>query len=448
MARFAATNDEEAAEIRGNRLAKNTKKANKSAADTFRAYLAAKGYTLNFEKWPAEQLNDVLKMYYFDVRKVNGELYKTGAMKSMRHALNRHLNSMPFERNIDLIKDPEFRDANLNFDAMLAKLKQEGYGETVHYGAICDADLKLINSSLATSVDGPTGLFNKVQFDVRLYFFRRGAENMHGMTKSHFVISKDENGLEYVATRLDEMTKNHRGTSTQRACGGKMPALPGHPLCPVASFRKYISKLHPSCPKLWQRARDSFLDDEPVWYCNSPVGEKALQKFMPNLSHACKLSRRYSNHCVRATGATILTVKNYAPAQIMSVTGHKSAGSLTVYQGVDDAKKIEMGQALGDHIASLGQEVVPYTGPITSNGIRAAAPRQDESAIQLQNLQLDDWNFDVDFFPNNSALVRQPPQPSTTGMISLPGGASIPVGMFQNCQINNLNIHLPGCAPI
>ena len=39
MARFAATNDEEAAEIRGNRLAKNTKKANKSAADTFRAYL-------------------------------------------------------------------------------------------------------------------------------------------------------------------------------------------------------------------------------------------------------------------------------------------------------------------------------------------------------------------------------------------------------------------------
>ena len=123
--------------------------------------------------------------------------------------------------------------------------------------------------------------------------------------------------------------------------------------------------------------------------------------FSKLLSHACKLSRRYSNHCVRATGATILTVKNYAPAQIMSVTGHKSAGSLTVYQGVDDAKKIEMGQALGDHIASLGQEVVPYTGPIASNGIRAAAPRQDESAIQLQNLQLDDWNFDVDFFPNN-----------------------------------------------
>ena len=224
-----------------------------------------------------------------------------------------------------------------------------------------------------------------------------------------------------------------------------MPALSGHPLCPVASFKKYVAKLHPSCPKLWQRARDSFLDDEPVWYCNSPVGEKALQKFMPNLSNICDLSQRYSNHSIRATGATILTEKNYHPAQIMSVTGHKSASSLTVYQNVNESKKIEMGQAVGHHIAGLGKEVVRYTDQ--SRG-RAAAPGHTHNvdAIELQNLQLEDWNFDVDFFPNNSVLSRrQPPhQQPNTGVISLPGGGSIPVGMFSNCQINNLNIHLPG----
>ena len=55
-----------------------------------------------------------------------------------------------------------------------------------------------------------------------------------------------------------------KGSSYQRAYGGKMPAMPGHPLCPVASLRKYVSKLHPSCSKLWQRARDS-LNDEAWW---------------------------------------------------------------------------------------------------------------------------------------------------------------------------------------
>ena len=180
-----------------------------------------------------------------------------------------------------------------------------------HTNAISDTDLSKIYSSLTTSVNSPTGLINKVQFDIRLYFFRRGSENMHGMTKGHFVIATDDKGQEYVATALDEMSKNHRGSSTQRAHGGKMmPAMPGYPLCPVASFRKYISKLHPLCPKLWQRVRNSFLDEE-VWFCSLPVGEKTLQKFMPSLSQSCKVSQRHSNHCIRATGATILTKLNY-----------------------------------------------------------------------------------------------------------------------------------------
>ena len=254
MSRFAHTNDEQAAEIRGDRLAKNTRKSNKSAAGTLRCYLREKGWAVGFEMLTAEQLNDVLKSYYLDLRKTDGEFYKTGAMKAMRHALNRHLQATPYERNIDIIKDPQFRDANLNFDAMLTKLKKEGFGETKHYNAISDNDLSKIYSSMGTSVNGPTGLYNKVQFDIRLYFFRRGSENMHAMTKGHFVIATDDKGQEYVATAHDEMSKNHRGSSTQRAYGGKMPAMPGYPLGPVASFRKYISKLHPLGPKLWQQS--------------------------------------------------------------------------------------------------------------------------------------------------------------------------------------------------
>ena len=36
------------------------------------------------------------------------------------------------------------------------------------------------------------------------------------------------------------------------------------------------------------------------------------------------MSTKYTNHSIRATGATLLSRANYNNAQIMSVTGHKS----------------------------------------------------------------------------------------------------------------------------
>ena len=70
----------------------------------------------------------------------------------------------------------------------------------------------------------PTGLFNKMQFDVRLYFFRRGAENMHRMTKNTFMI-QFINGNKCVVKKMGELTKNHRETDTGSSGSGIMPAM-------------------------------------------------------------------------------------------------------------------------------------------------------------------------------------------------------------------------------
>ena len=67
MPRFANTGESEALELRSSRLAKNTRKVKKSAAETLRLYMREKGWSPNFENLTPEQLNDVLKVYYFDV---------------------------------------------------------------------------------------------------------------------------------------------------------------------------------------------------------------------------------------------------------------------------------------------------------------------------------------------------------------------------------------------
>ena len=149
-----------------------------------------------------------------------------------------------------------------------------------------------------------------------------------------------------MAKCTDELTKNHRGNDRETT-SGVMPESPGSQFCPVRSFEKYISKLHPSCSSLWQRPRDSFDEDDEIWYCNVRLGEKTLASFMSKLSKDTDLSQMYTNHSIRATCATILTKRMFSPSQIMAVTGHKSVQSLTVYQRTDTEEKICNGTSNG-----------------------------------------------------------------------------------------------------
>ena len=52
---------------------------------------------------------------------------------------------------------------------------------------------------------------------------------------------------------------------------------------------------------------------------------------MSRLSADAGLSKRYTNHCIRATVATMLCAAGVSNQGIMSVTGHRNAESLSSY---------------------------------------------------------------------------------------------------------------------
>ncbi|VDI71655.1 Hypothetical predicted protein [Mytilus galloprovincialis] len=250
-------------------------------------------------------------------------------------------------------------------------LKQDEVLEDVeNYPCIDEADRRKMYTSIYLSPNTPFGLQNKVQFDIRLYFCRRGMENMPQMTKSTFSVKKDpKTGLKYVVKTLDELTKNHRSSDKEKT-SGIMPENSGSEYCPVSSFEKYVNKLNPECDKLWQRPKDQFWEEDPSWYYNIPVGEKTLGNFMSYLSKKCNLSEIYTNHSIRATGATVLAKNSYCNAQIMAVTGHKSVASLSLYQRVDNDDKIRMGQTLTESITEPSKALALTAGETSSN-IRA-----------------------------------------------------------------------------
>ena len=115
----------------------------------------------------------------------------------------------------------------------------------------------------------------------------------------------------------------------------------------------------------------------------------------------CPLSRKYTNHCIRATEATLLSQASFSPAQIMLVTGHKSVSSLSVYQQVSTTEKLAM-------VTSLAPHMLP----------QKSAPIENDFA----SLEFEEWSIDL----NN---LKMQPKRNSYGL---------PIS--NNCTIGTLNI--------
>ncbi len=358
----------------------NTKRANIKAGRTFRAFLLDRdGHSpADFENFDVATLNSRLAEFWYGARTLSGNKYSATSLENLRHSLSRYLRSPPFNKQYDIVREKEFMESNEAFKGALRELKEEGKGAVKHHPEIHDTDLQVLYSSFNTS--SPAQLQEKVQFDIRFYFFRRGAENMHKMTKSTFEVKTNANGERYICKVVDELNKNHK-ENCRESYSGYMPESPGSSNCPVASFLLYISHLHPECDALWCRPKANSTSD--VWYYNRSVGVDKLRTFMKDLSVKYSLSQVYTNHSIRVTGATILSRKKYTCSQIKEVTGHKSVSSLAVYQRVSDEEKMQMGKSLSE--TTLGMEK-----PSTSSSSPESKPEDKVKVVDISAQEIDD----------------------------------------------------------
>ena len=171
------------------------------------------------------------------------------------------------------------------------------------------------------------------------------------MKKETFRIGLDPDGLEYIFKAHDEATENHKETNNP-ILTGYMPDIldpngRSHKFSPVKLFKMYLDHLNETSPFLWQTPNPAaFERGDHVWFKNIRLGQNKLGSFMSTLSISAQLSHKYTNHCIRVTGATNLTRAHFSANQIMSVMGHKSVNSLAMYQRVSGDEKMMMGMSL------------------------------------------------------------------------------------------------------
>jgi hypothetical protein len=156
---------------------------------------------VNFETFDDVKLDEHLEHFYMDLRKVDDCYYKANSLESIRLGINHYLKKPPFNKKMDIIKDPAFTDSNTCFKAVRAETKRVGKGDVEHYPISSESDIQKLYTSMHLSINTPQGLFNKVQFDIRMLFCRRGNENKQEMNKNTFQVFVDER------TQAESMSK-------------------------------------------------------------------------------------------------------------------------------------------------------------------------------------------------------------------------------------------------
>ena len=158
------------------------------------------------------------------------------------------------------------------------------------------------------------------------------------------------------------------------------------------------------------------------------------------------LSQIYTNHSIRATGATILG-RNCSMAHIMAVTGHKSASSVAVYQRVSSKEKQVMGDIIissvrGEQPSQLSSIKPPHSTsrlqlmPPTQNSSSSTSLVQMRANTHVSSSVTDvvdilDVNYD-DLFCDYNTLTTVNSVTNTRTIQQTP--------MFHGCTIINLNI--------
>ena len=185
-----------------------------------------------------------------------------------------------------------------------------------------------------------------------LHFCRRGKENQKELTPQMFAIETDNLVKMYICQIRSEVTKHHQGLSSVNTDSKTVRMYETTTdNCPVKSFVKYLSKRHPKCESLFQSPRDSFSDDDDIWYERRPLGKNKLGNIMSDLSVAAALSKTYTNHCIRATLIATLDQAGYEARHIMTVSGHRNEASIKSFsRDTSTNQKRKMSEAISSII--------------------------------------------------------------------------------------------------
>lgn len=263
----------------------------------------------------------------------SGHLYHRNTLINIRAGINRKLADL--KRNIDVVRDKEFKYANGMLDGLLKKRASQGLAQyTQHHEPLEDKDQEKISTYLLGAHSSPVVLRQAVWYSLSLQFVSRGLEFHHQLRRDSFVFQSDGTG-EYVTISCDTKQKNYQGglRSSEAPSGQRMYATGGQN-CPVALLKLLISKTDPNATQIFNQYRKEAVQyplTQDVWFTDSGLSKRTFSNFLRDMCKAAGVTKRYTPHCLRTTAIRHLREQGFDRGDITFMSQHKSESSLKSY---------------------------------------------------------------------------------------------------------------------
>jgi len=267
----------------------------------------------------------------------------------MRAAIHRHLVE---SRNRSIIGNPEYAILDKTLKACIAAQLREPR-ETRHlYDAIEPEDMEKLGSYFNRS--SPARLLWEVFFLIVYHFGFRGREWLRNLSKESIVIKLcPVTKLKFVDLIKQAGEKNVHSEKPEHNKQIVMFEKPNSASCPVKAVELYLSKLPMDKNVLFPKPLKPKRDDDE-WYSRTEVlGKHTLFDGMKIISDLANLSKKYTNHCIRASVVTTLSESGFSASEIQSVTGQKRAETVERYtKRVSTSKKMKLSHTLSDGLTA------------------------------------------------------------------------------------------------
>ena len=286
---------------------------------------------------PVEIISSCLQRFVLEARREDGTRYPPKTIYQLLSGLlqySKEVQSTPV--NFLDRGDRRFKALHNTCDSEFRSLHDDGIGtERKSAGILTNEDENILWDSGVLSTKTPDGLQKAVFYYVGKVCCLRGGEEQRNLKLSQF--TRLHNPERYIYT--EHGSKNRNGGFYQLHVENKVVPIFKHPeagcRCLVSLLDLYIEKLPPIAKTqdlFYCRSLQKYNQDSGPWYSNQPRGKHYLSEMVKNMCKEAKIEGQFTNHSLRATGATQLFRNNVPEKVIQEFTGHRSIKSLRQYE--------------------------------------------------------------------------------------------------------------------
>ncbi|XP_033725029.1 uncharacterized protein LOC117315013 isoform X2 [Pecten maximus] len=339
--RFRSVTEEELMRNETSPQSKSTYRNTQWGLRIFQAWsVESNGRELDMSTITAGELNEMLSRFYCEARPKNvekrtenlpsqqAEVYHKNTLINIRGAINRRLTDLG--RDIDLVKDKEFKPSNRIMTGLLKQRMRDGSSRpTQHKQIINEMDLSKISTYLSTAPSSAVVLRQCVWYYIAIHFVTRGLEFHKQLRINSFNFLSDEHG-EYALLNHETQQKNYQGGTSYSDAPEKRMYATGGPNCPVEMLKLFIEKTDTQATMLFNRYV-KYAKPSDKWFTDKPLASRTYSNFMSDICTAAQLSTKYTAHCLRATAIEALNNHGFEARHIMFMSGHKSEAAIRSY---------------------------------------------------------------------------------------------------------------------